>query len=96
MTITYVLFNIELGEEKKALEEIRKIRYVTEAFSVYGVYDAIARFELNEYDNIKNQEAIKNEILSARKKLKDDGLLRGTLTMQVAGHHGDFIKGPEK
>ncbi len=63
MEIGYVLFNLEPGTKKTFLEKVRKIKAVKKAHLVIGIFDAVARIEaanveelekvyLNEIDSI--------------------------------------------
>jgi len=53
MSLAYILINVELGSEEKALEEVRKIPEVKECHRIYGVYDMIAKVEADSLDTIK-------------------------------------------
>ena len=63
MEVGYVLFNLEPRTKKTFMEKIRKIKAVKEAHLLIGIFDAIAKIEseniediekvyLNEIDNI--------------------------------------------
>lgn len=39
MTVAYVLAKVEAGKDKEVLEEVRKIKGVTQATPTYGMYD---------------------------------------------------------
>lgn len=54
MAMTFVLINVETGTEKDVIEDLKKFPEVKEAYSVYGVYDVIARLEADTMDEIKN------------------------------------------
>jgi len=73
---TFVLVNTEIepGVEKVALEAIKKIEGVEEAYAVYGVYDIIARVNANTMDEL-------NEIVNER--IRKVEKVRSTLTMIV-------------
>ena len=72
MPIAFVLINTELGKEKDILKEIRKIENVKEAHCIYGVYDIIAKVELESNEKLKEMVAFKIRRLSD---------VRSTLTM---------------
>ena len=76
MPTTFVLVNTEIepGVEKVALEAIKKIEGVEEAYAVYGVYDIIARVNANTMDEL-------NEIVNER--IRKVEKVRSTLTMIV-------------
>jgi len=48
------LINAETGTEKEVLIALRDIPEVKEAYSVFGVYDILARIEANTMEDIKN------------------------------------------
>ena len=63
LEVAYVLFNLEPGTKKSFLEKVRKIKAVKKANLVIGIFDAVARIEaanieelekvyLNEIDGI--------------------------------------------
>jgi DNA-binding Lrp family transcriptional regulator len=49
----FVLINTEIGSENEVLKALRKIDGVKEAYSVYGVYDIIAKIEAETMDKLK-------------------------------------------
>ena len=55
MVIIYVLVVTEVGKENEIAKELSKIKGVTEAKTVYGEFDVVARIEaenLREIDEI--------------------------------------------
>lgn len=54
MPIAFVLINAEIGSEGEILKELKKIEGVNEAYSVYGVYDVIAKVEADSMDKLKD------------------------------------------
>ncbi len=54
MSIAFVLINTEIGSEEEVLRELRKIEGVDEAYSVYGVYDVIAKVRADSMDKLKD------------------------------------------
>ncbi|RJS94224.1 Lrp/AsnC family transcriptional regulator [Candidatus Bathyarchaeota archaeon] len=54
MPIAFVLINAEIGSEGDVLKELRKIEGVEEAYSVYGVYDVIAKVKADSMDKLKD------------------------------------------
>ena len=54
MPIAFVLINAEIGSEGEILKELKKIEGVNEAYSVYGVYDVIAKVEADSMDKPKD------------------------------------------
>jgi len=70
----FVLINTETGFMDEVLKELEKIEGVKEAYTVYGVYDIIAKVEANTMDGIKDIVTWKIRKLSN---------VRTTLTMIV-------------
>ncbi len=54
MPVAFILVNAEIGSEDAVLKEIKKLEYVTEVYTVYGVYDIIAKVQADTMDELKN------------------------------------------
>lgn len=54
-----VLINTEAGSEIEVLKEVKKVEGIDEAWTVYGVYDIVARVKADTMNNLK-------EIISLR------------------------------
>ena len=54
MPIAYVLINVETGSDEEVLKELKKVEGVVEAYTVYGVYDIIAKIEADTMDKLKD------------------------------------------
>jgi DNA-binding Lrp family transcriptional regulator len=54
MPIAFVLINAEIGSEGDVLKALREVEGVKEAYSVYGVYDIIAKVEADSMDKLKD------------------------------------------
>ncbi len=54
MPIAFVLINTEIGSEGEVLKSLRNIPGVEEAYSVYGVYDIIAKVKAESMDKLKD------------------------------------------
>jgi DNA-binding Lrp family transcriptional regulator len=54
MPIAFVLINAEIGSEGEVLAELKKVEGVEEAYSVYGVYDVIAKVRADTMDKLKD------------------------------------------
>ena len=54
MPIAFVLINSEIGSEGEVLKELKKMNGVKEAYTVYGVYDVIAKVEASSMDKLKD------------------------------------------
>jgi DNA-binding Lrp family transcriptional regulator len=53
MPIAFVLINTEIGSESDVLKVLKKVDGVVEAYSVYGVYDVIAKIKADSMDKLK-------------------------------------------
>ena len=74
MTTAFVLLNVEIGFMDKVLKSLRQVESVKEAYSVYGVYDIVAKVEAENMDELKN-------VITWRIRRLDN--VRTTLTMIV-------------
>lgn len=74
MPIAFVLINAELGSESEVLNELKKVEGVQEAYSVYGVYDIIAKVREESMEKLK-------DIVTW--KIRKMNKVRSTLTMIV-------------
>ena len=74
MPIAFVLINAEIGSEGEVLSELKKIEGVEEAYSVYGVYDIVAKVRADTMDKLK-------DIVTWR--IRRLNKVRSTLTMIV-------------
>ena len=74
MPIAFVLINAEIGSESEVLAELKKLEGVEEAYSVYGVYDVIAKVKADSMDKLK-------DIVTWR--IRRLNKVRSTLTMIV-------------
>ena len=53
MPVAFVLINTEIGAMEEVLKELRKMDGVEEAYSVYGVYDIVAKIRAKSMDQLK-------------------------------------------
>jgi len=74
MPIAFVLINAEIGSEGEVLNELKKVEGVEEAYSVYGVYDIIAKVGADSMEKLK-------DIVTWR--IRRLNKVRSTLTMIV-------------
>lgn len=72
--MAFVLINSEIGSEGEVLNELRKVDGVEEAYSVYGVYDIIAKVRAESMEKLK-------DIVTW--KIRRINKVRSTLTMIV-------------
>ncbi len=71
MVVIYVLVVTEVGRESEVTRELSKIKGVTEAKTVYGEFDVVARIEA---ENLKEVD----EIITSIRKIS--GIIR-TVTL---------------
>ncbi len=74
MPLAFVLINAEIGSEDEVLQELRKMPSVKESYTVYGVYDVVAKVEAETMDKLK-------EVVTW--KVRRLNKVRSTLTMIV-------------
>jgi DNA-binding Lrp family transcriptional regulator len=74
MPTAYVLVNTEIGSEGDVLGAVKKVDGVQEAYTVYGVYDIVAKIGAETMDKLK-------EIVTWNIRRLDK--VRSTLTMIV-------------
>jgi len=74
MPIAFVLINAEIGSEGEVLRELNKVEGIVEAYSVYGVYDIVAKVSAESMDKLK-------DIVTWR--IRRLNKVRSTLTMIV-------------
>jgi DNA-binding Lrp family transcriptional regulator len=53
MPMAFVLMNVDAGGEETVLKKLQDVQNVKEAYSVYGVYDIVARIEAETMDKLK-------------------------------------------
>ncbi len=73
MTVAYVLISTEIGAEASVLESLRSMSEVEEGYIIYGIYDIIAKL------NVENEEKLKEVVTSIR---RIEGV-KSTLTILV-------------
>jgi len=49
-----VLINTDVGAEQEVLNKLLSIEGVKEAYLVYGIYDILAKIEVDSLDKLKN------------------------------------------
>ena len=74
MPTAFALINAEIGAENEVLKALKNVEGVVEAYTVYGVYDIIAKITASTMDKLK--ETITWKIRKLDK-------VRSTLTMIV-------------
>jgi len=75
MAKAFVLVNTEAGMEQEVVNQLKAMKNIKEAYTVYGVYDAVALVETEKIEDLKN--AVSYDI----RKLNG---VRSTVTMMVA------------
>jgi DNA-binding Lrp family transcriptional regulator len=53
LRIAFVFINAEAGFEAEVLERLREVPEVKESHLVYGVYDLVAKVEMDSMDHLK-------------------------------------------
>ncbi len=79
MVRVFVFINTEPGKESEALQKLRKVKGVIEAYMLYGVHDIVALVEVDTVDRVK-------EVVTATIR-RIDGV-RSTLSMIVVERKG--------
>lgn len=74
-----MFINAELGRESEALEKLRQVEGVIEAYLLYGVHDMVAVVEVDTVDRVK-------EVVS--KNIRRIEGVRSTLSMIVMEEKG--------
>ncbi|MEM1514572.1 MAG: Lrp/AsnC ligand binding domain-containing protein [Candidatus Bathyarchaeia archaeon] len=74
MPVAFVLINSEIGSEGEVLNELKRVEGIEEAYSVYGVYDIIAKVKADTMEKLK-------DIVTW--KIRRINKVRSTLTMIV-------------
>lgn len=72
--MAYIFINTEIGSVSEVLEAVNKIKNVTEAHSVYGVYDIVTKVEAESIAKLKE---------TVTWKIRRLNKVRSTLTMIV-------------
>ena len=54
MPSAYVLLNTEIGSERDVLQAVKGVEGVQEAFTLWGVYDIIARVKADSSEKLTN------------------------------------------
>jgi DNA-binding Lrp family transcriptional regulator len=52
MPTAYVLLNTEIGSERDVLQEVKGVEGVQEAFTLWGIYDIIARVKADSSEKL--------------------------------------------
>ena len=79
MHVAFVLINAEIGSEDEVLESLMSVEGVEEAFSMYGVYDIVAKIKADSMEKLK-------DIVTWHVRRLDK--VRSTLTMIVTERTG--------
>lgn len=74
MPTAFALINAEIGSEDEVLKALKNVEGVIEAYTVYGVYDIVAKIKAESMDKLK-------EIITWKIRRLDK--VRSTLTMIV-------------
>jgi len=72
MPIAYVLISCELGSEKAIVDELKSIEGVKEVEPTYGIYDVIAKVEVQDEHKLR-------EVITF--KIRKMNQVRATITL---------------
>ncbi len=72
MPIAYVLISCELGSEKAIVDELKSIEGVKEVQPTYGIYDVLAKVEVQDEHKLR-------EVLTF--KIRKMNQVRATITL---------------
>ncbi len=72
MPIAYVLISCELGSEKAIVDELKSIEGVKEVQPTYGIYDVIAKVEVQDEHKLR-------EVITF--KIRKMNQVRATITL---------------
>lgn len=81
MTRALMFFNVQSGREKDAVEYLRTLPQVIEAYVTYGVYDGLVKIEE------KDEDVLKDFITSKIRRYTDENgenPIKSTMTMIIA------------
>ncbi|MFB0543610.1 MAG: Lrp/AsnC family transcriptional regulator [Candidatus Bathyarchaeia archaeon] len=53
MAMAFVLINVEIGGEGEVLKDLRQIEEVREAYTLFGVYDIVAKVEAEDRKRVE-------------------------------------------
>jgi len=53
MLTAFILINVEVGSEVDVLKALKGVEGVVEAYTVYGVYDIVAKIRAESMDKLK-------------------------------------------
>lgn len=76
MSFSYVLINVEMGQDENVHKILLEFDEVKEAYMLYGVYDILVKIEAKDMGNLKD---------TISSKLRSVNGIRSTLTMIVTG-----------
>jgi DNA-binding Lrp family transcriptional regulator len=74
MATAYVLITTNQGSETEMLQSVKQLEGVDEAYSVYGVYDIVAKITVDTVEQLKGV---------VRSRIRRLPAIRSTLTMIV-------------
>jgi DNA-binding Lrp family transcriptional regulator len=74
MAKAFLFINVQPGSENEVLERLREVPEVKESYSMYGVYDIVAKIETDSMERLK-------AVISSKVRRLDN--VRSTLTTIV-------------
>ena len=73
MVVAYVLISTEIGVEGRVLKELESFKEIEEAYIIYGIYDIIAKINLED-------ETLLKDVVTKIRRIEG---VKSTLTIQV-------------
>jgi len=73
VVVAYVLISTEIGVEGRVLKELESFKEIEEAYIIYGIYDIIAKINLED-------ETLLKDVVTKIRRIEG---VKSTLTIQV-------------
>ncbi len=73
MVVAYILISTEIGVEGRVLKELESFKEIEEAYIIYGIYDIIAKINLED-------ETLLKDVVTKIRRIEG---VKSTLTIQV-------------
>jgi len=54
MLTAFILINVEAGAEAEVLKALKRIKHILEAYTVYGVYDIVAKIKADSMNELED------------------------------------------
>jgi len=73
VVVAYILISTEIGVEGRVLKELESFKEIEEAYIIYGIYDIIAKINLED-------ETLLKDVVTKIRRIEG---VKSTLTIQV-------------